>query len=145
MASPGTSGTNGHLKGRSRSGIVLRSIITEAETMIKAARVPILTSCTISLIGTRAAIIEAAPPTTNIPFTGVLNFSCTFENTEGSRPSLDMAKNILVCPKRLTSSTEVILQEHQPKQLYLPTSRPLFRANATGAAVFLKDNMVPFH
>ena len=72
IARIGTSGTKGVLKGRSKSGLCFLKTIIDADTIMKAAKVPILTSSAIWVMGRKAANIDATPPTNTIPFTGVL-------------------------------------------------------------------------
>ena len=70
----GITGTYGVLNGRSKSGLCLLNTITDADTIINAAKVPIFTSSAKSLKETNAAIKDAATPTNSMPFRGVLKF-----------------------------------------------------------------------
>ncbi len=74
MDNIGTIGTNGVLKGRSKSGLCLLKTIIDADTIINAANVPILTNSANSVIGKNAAIVAATIPTNSMPFIGVLKF-----------------------------------------------------------------------
>ena len=104
----GTHGTNGHLNLRSRSGCCLRSTIIEIARNMNAERVPIFTSSIIRARGKKAAINAATIPTNIILVIGDLKLLWTVENISGNNPSLLIEKNILVCPKRLVRSTDVI-------------------------------------
>jgi len=110
MAKTGTNGTSGVLKGRFKSGLCLLKIMIDAETIIKAARVPIFTNSANAVMGRKAAITDATMPTIIIPFVGVLKSLWILEKNSRSKPSLDIAKNTLLWPKKLTKSTEVIPQ-----------------------------------
>ena len=96
IAKIGTNGTNGVLKGRFNSGLVLLRIIMDAETIIKAARVPIFTNSANAVMGKKAAMTDATIPTINIPLVGVLKSLWILEKNSGSKPSLDIAKNTLL-------------------------------------------------
>jgi len=91
MARSGTAGTNGTRNGRGIPGRVRRSTITPAETMMKAASVPMLTSSATEPRGRRLAMAAVTSPTRRVPFTGVRRTGCTLPKTAGSRPSRDMA------------------------------------------------------
>ncbi|MEN6592524.1 MAG: hypothetical protein ABFC12_04690 [Methanobacterium sp.] len=52
----------GFLKVRSRSGLCLLKTITDADTMMKAASIPVLTSSAISVMGKKSAITMATTP-----------------------------------------------------------------------------------
>ena len=108
MAKIGINGTNGVLNGRFKSGFSLRRIMIDADTIIKAARVPMFTNSANSVMGKKAAITDATIPTISIPLVGVLKSLWSLEKNSGSKPSLDIAKNTLLCPKKLTKSTDVI-------------------------------------
>ena len=69
----GIHGRNGVRKGRFISGLVFLKINTDADTIINAARVPILTNSAMSVMGRNADKHAAAIPTTIIPLMGVLN------------------------------------------------------------------------
>ena len=69
----GTQGKNGVRKGRSISGLVLLKTNTDADTIIKAARVPIFTNSAIAVIGRNAAKTAETTPTMIILLIGVLN------------------------------------------------------------------------
>ena len=73
MARIGTNGTRGVLNGRFRSGLCLRRTITDADTIINAASVPMFTSSAISVMGKKAEINPATIPTSIMLFMGVLN------------------------------------------------------------------------
>ena len=71
IAKIGTNGTKGVLNGRFKSGFCFLRMIMDTETIMNAARVPIFTNWANSVMGRKAAIIEATIPTITIPFTGV--------------------------------------------------------------------------
>jgi hypothetical protein len=66
--------------------------------MMKANRVPMLTSFAISASGTNAASAAIRTPNVAVIRTGVRRFSETFANDRGSRPSRHMANMIRVWP-----------------------------------------------
>ncbi len=96
IAKIGITGTNGVLNGRFNSGFCFLSIIIAADTIMKAARVPIFTNSANSVIGRNAASTDAKIPTIIVPFVGVLKSLCNLEKNSGSKPSLDIAKNTLL-------------------------------------------------
>src|SRR5690554_2774987 len=70
----GTKGTNGTLKALGASGIFLRITNTPIQTKEKANRVPMLTICPKSLIGTNPAKILTKTIKKILVFQGVRNF-----------------------------------------------------------------------
>ena len=68
----GTSGTQGQRNGRTRSGAFLRRMMTDADTMMKAASVPMLTISATIPIGTRPARMDDTMATNKELRTGVL-------------------------------------------------------------------------
>jgi hypothetical protein len=105
--------------------------ITPAETMMKAASVPMFTSSATAPRGRRLPMAAVTSPTTRVTFTGVRRVGCTFPNAAGSSPSRDIAKMIRVWPKRRTSSTEMIPRSAPPQGMPIRS-----RAKATGAGTF---------
>src|SRR5215204_1550017 len=84
----GSTGENGTLNGRGRSGFVRRKTTTPIETMTNANSVPILTSWPSMEIGTSAAITATIAPVIIVVICGVLKRGCTFAAHDGSNPSL---------------------------------------------------------
>ena len=107
-ASAGTYGTPGQRKARGRSGRRLRSTTTATDTMVKAARVPMLISSARMLSGITAAIRPNTMPTSQVAKNGVWKRGCTVDRRLGSRPSRDMAKMMRVWPKAITRITVVM-------------------------------------
>lgn len=66
----GTNGTHGVLKGRRRSGCVLRNRKMEKETRVKAVKVPIFTSSAKSANGIKPPMIAAIDPNKTVDLSG---------------------------------------------------------------------------
>ena len=94
----GNTGENGTRNGRSMSGLVRRRTITPMLTRMNANRVPMLTSLTISLSGTKAARMAIRTPKLIVSLAGVPNRGLTSANLSGIRPSRHMAKKMRVWP-----------------------------------------------
>jgi hypothetical protein len=103
----GITGTRGHLNPLQISGLFFRSMMMDSARNMNAERAPTFTSSNIDSMGKNAEIRAAITPMTRILPDGALDFSCTLEKNSGSKPSRDIAKVILVCPKRLTRITVV--------------------------------------
>jgi len=67
-------------------------------TSTNAKSVPMLTSLTISVSGTSAAMIAIRMPSVAVMKTGVRVLGCTYANRAGISPSRDIANMIRVCP-----------------------------------------------
>ena len=91
MPSEGISHTNGTLNGRFNSGCVLRNTITDVQTMANAIKVPIDTNSVSALSGKMPAIIQVTIPAKMVALCGTPLLALTFENIDGSKPSLEMA------------------------------------------------------
>ena len=107
IAKIGMSGTKGQRNGRTRSGAFLRRMMTDAETMMKAPNVPILTISATTPIGTRPARMDDTTATNKELRTGVLVFWLIWPKKRGSRPSRDMTKRIRLWPRHMTRRTDV--------------------------------------
>ncbi|MNT07391.1 hypothetical protein D3C72_1420910 [compost metagenome] len=86
----------------------MRSTTTATETMVKAARVPMLISSARMLSGITAAIRPNTMPTSQVAKNGVWKRGCTVDRRLGSKPSRDMAKMMRVWPKAITRITVVM-------------------------------------
>ena len=78
--------------------MVRRRMITPMFTTMKANSVPMLTSLTISLSGTKAATIAIRTPKVAVIRTGVLVRGLTSAKRRGIRPSRHIANMIRVWP-----------------------------------------------
>src|SRR5260221_1767573 len=104
----GNQGTKGTRKDLGRSGWRRRRKITPRETSTNANSVPMFDRSAASPISTSPAGIPTAKQAIHVDQYGVLNLGCTAENSLGSRPSRDIAYQILACPYWNTSSDEII-------------------------------------
>lgn len=86
----GTKGTNGVLKGRGRSGSVLRNNITPIQTKENANKVPIETMWPKSVTGTKPAKMLTKSIKKILVLKGVLNLEWIVLKNFGNNPSLDM-------------------------------------------------------
>ena len=80
----------GTLNGRSISGCLMRSTMTERQTMAKAVAVPRDTRSPRIEMGRKDAAIAITMPSRMVPIQGVRNFGWMVANTFGSRPSRAM-------------------------------------------------------
>ena len=101
MAKIGINGTNGVLNERFKSGFSLRRIMIDADTIIKAARVPIFTNSANSVMGKKAAITDATIPTISIPLVGVLKSLWSLEKTQGVNHPLTLQRILYFAQKSL--------------------------------------------
>src|SRR6476469_7904710 len=103
----GTKGTHGVLNGRSRLGLLRRTIQTPAQTITNASRVPMVTMSPSRLMGRDAARKATQVPTIRVEIHGVRNFGCTALKTPGKSQSRDMEKKTRDCPSNMTTIVEL--------------------------------------
>ncbi len=101
----GTTGTNGVLNGRCKSGRRTRSTHTPAQTITNASSVPMLVISFKMPMGRMAGRKATKTPTTMDEIQGVRKRGCTAPAQRGSRPSRDMEKNTRDWPSSITSIT----------------------------------------
>src|SRR5579883_1740019 len=136
IESSGVYGENGTRNPRARSGCVCRKMITPADTIINANRVPILDKSASVPISQMPAGTPTAKPASHVLTCGVRYFLCTLENTSGSNLSRDIANQIRAWPYWYTSK-ELSIPSRAPtvtvkRSLFIPMAAS---AVATGEAL----------
>jgi len=126
--------TAGTLKGLLISGLLILNTNTEIDVNMKANKAPILQSSAKVMIGRKPERRIPIMVTAIVATYGVLLVLCTFENTGGSKPSLERENRILVVPRSITIITVVMPTTAPIATSTLPHLTPMSdKTYATGA------------